>query len=247
MQKENLYRWMRNPEILDTTTLEALTSAVSKYPSFHSARLLYTNNLHILEHDDYETELAKSALFCSDRRKLFYLIYRDEYEKWQQKEGHHHSSSGDRTEQLLNSFLSSLGEKATSEPAIENPTLNMASIDYFSFLDSQGEENNSADQSPDLKLQHHDIIDAFIEKAHSETLFVARETAPSTKQSTDTKDEGGDFLTETLARIYIKQKKYEQALTIIKRLSLTFPKKSSYFADQIRFLEYLIINEKTNK
>jgi len=50
-----------------------------------------------------------------------------------------------------------------------------------------------------------------------------------------------------LAKIYIKQKKYEQALTIIKRLSLNFPKKSAYFADQIHFLEYLIINEKNKK
>ncbi|NLA62102.1 MAG: tetratricopeptide repeat protein, partial [Bacteroidales bacterium] len=55
------------------------------------------------------------------------------------------------------------------------------------------------------------------------------------------------FLTETLAQVYIKQKKYEQALTIIKRLSLNFPKKSIYFADQIRFLEYLIYNEKNKK
>ena len=55
------------------------------------------------------------------------------------------------------------------------------------------------------------------------------------------------FLTETLAQIYIKQKKYEEALTIIKRLSLNFPKKSIYFADQIRFLEYLIYNDKNKK
>ena len=60
-------------------------------------------------------------------------------------------------------------------------------------------------------------------------------------------DVEGEFLTETLARIYIRQKKYSQALTIIKRLSLTFPKKSVYFADQIRFLEYLIANERARK
>ena len=45
-------------------------------------------------------------------------------------------------------------------------------------------------------------------------------------------------------KVYIKQKKYEQALTIIKRLSLNFPKKSIYFADQMRFLKKLIENEK---
>ena len=52
-------------------------------------------------------------------------------------------------------------------------------------------------------------------------------------------------LTETLAKIYIKQHRYEKALEIIKKLSLNYPKKNAYFADQIRFLEKLIINAKS--
>ena len=53
--------------------------------------------------------------------------------------------------------------------------------------------------------------------------------------------------TETLAKIYIKQHRYEKALEIIKKLSLNYPKKNAYFADQIRFLEKLIINAKTKE
>ncbi|MDR0976793.1 MAG: tetratricopeptide repeat protein, partial [Prevotellaceae bacterium] len=49
----------------------------------------------------------------------------------------------------------------------------------------------------------------------------------------------------TLAKIYIKQQRYEKALEIIKKLSLNYPNKNSYFADQIRFLEKLIINAKS--
>lgn len=52
------------------------------------------------------------------------------------------------------------------------------------------------------------------------------------------------YFTETLARIYIKQCKYDKAIEIIRRLSLNYPKKSRYFADQIRFLEKLILNER---
>ena len=51
-----------------------------------------------------------------------------------------------------------------------------------------------------------------------------------------------DIFTEALARIYIKQGKYDRAIEIIRRLSLKYPKKNRYFADQIRFLEKLIIN-----
>ena len=52
------------------------------------------------------------------------------------------------------------------------------------------------------------------------------------------------YFTETLARIYIKQGRYSKALEIIQRLSLNYPKKNAYFADQIRFLEKLIANSK---
>ena len=52
------------------------------------------------------------------------------------------------------------------------------------------------------------------------------------------------YFTETLARIYIKQGKYDKAIEIIRRLSLNYPKKSRYFADQIRFLGKIILNEK---
>ncbi|MBQ0020255.1 MAG: hypothetical protein KBT39_07000 [Bacteroidales bacterium] len=53
--------------------------------------------------------------------------------------------------------------------------------------------------------------------------------------------------TETLARIYIKQGKFEAAIEIIRRLSLKYPKKNRYFADQIRFLEKIIANNKAKK
>ncbi|MEG1573936.1 MAG: hypothetical protein RR293_07115 [Bacteroidales bacterium] len=53
------------------------------------------------------------------------------------------------------------------------------------------------------------------------------------------------FFTESLAKIYIRQRKYRRALEIIKNLSLKYPEKNIYFADQMRFLEKLIINIKT--
>ncbi len=56
------------------------------------------------------------------------------------------------------------------------------------------------------------------------------------------KDNDEGYFTETLARIYIKQGRYSKALEIIQRLSLNYPKKNAYFADQIRFLNKLIIN-----
>ena len=54
------------------------------------------------------------------------------------------------------------------------------------------------------------------------------------------------MLSESLAKMYIARHKYSQALEIIERLSLKFPEKSIYFADQIRFLQKLVLNETLN-
>jgi len=68
----------------------------------------------------------------------------------------------------------------------------------------------------------------------------------NTEQSASSESSNDDtFFTESLAKIYIKQRRYEKALQIIKKLSLKYPEKNIYFADQIRFLEKLIINIKT--
>lgn len=45
----------------------------------------------------------------------------------------------------------------------------------------------------------------------------------------------------------VRKHKYEEALEIIISLNLNNPKKSAYFADQIRFLKKLVINEANKK
>ena len=58
------------------------------------------------------------------------------------------------------------------------------------------------------------------------------------------KPDPNSMLSESLAKIFIKQHRYDKAFEIISQLSLNFPEKSIYFADQLRFLQKLIINQK---
>ena len=52
-----------------------------------------------------------------------------------------------------------------------------------------------------------------------------------------------DFMTETLAKIYLKQNKLKKALKAYKILSLKYPEKISLFADQIKFIKNRMNNE----
>ncbi|WP_142785329.1 hypothetical protein [Changchengzhania lutea] len=53
------------------------------------------------------------------------------------------------------------------------------------------------------------------------------------------------LMTETLARIYVEQKNYKKAIQSYKVLSLKYPEKSSFFANQIKAVEQL--QEQNNK
>lgn len=71
-----------------------------------------------------------------------------------------------------------------------------------------------------------------------------RRPSPSSPTAAPASD---GLLSESLAKIYIKTHRYEQAYEILNGLSLRFPEKSSYFADQLRFLRKLIINERRKR
>ncbi len=57
--------------------------------------------------------------------------------------------------------------------------------------------------------------------------------------SLDSTLENTNLMTETLARVYLEQKKYKKAITAFKILSLKYPKKSSFFADRIKAIKFL--------
>ena len=52
-----------------------------------------------------------------------------------------------------------------------------------------------------------------------------------------------DYMTETLAKIYVKQEKYKEAMKAYKILSLKYPEKISLFANQIKDLKKKLKNE----
>lgn len=242
MDSAAILKLIDNEKNLNDATLPVLEQLVEEYPYFQTARLLLAKNRHLANHEMFEACLGKTAVFAADRRRLFYLINSRKYARFFPKE--ETLAQTDRTQTLLDSYLEKYSEEAVETQKTE---LNIATTDYLTYLENLKGET-SGEQDAQQEFKHQDIIDNFLEKAEAnEIAFAPPKQDNFNTQSSDNEINGDGFLTETLAKIYIKQKKYEQALAIFQRLSLNFPKKSVYFADQIRFLELLILNEKNKK
>ncbi|WP_291965720.1 hypothetical protein [Maribacter sp.] len=82
----------------------------------------------------------------------------------------------------------------------------------------------------------YDRIDKFIA---SNPKIVPTEQSTTIDISSSSKIDHNELMTETLARVYLEQKKYKNAIQAYKILSLKYPEKSSFFADRIKTVEKL--------
>ena len=256
-----------HPEQLDRDTLYELRSQVALYPYFQTARLLMLQNLFLLHDPSFDEELRRAAIYITDRRVLFQMIEAAHYRVTPQPtktaaptdtetvtEKVAPEDRDDRTIALIDGFLDSIPK---DEPAADSsegkprrkPTPADASVDYVAYLLESESDDDHAGEVPQLIGQ--ELIDTFINVDKGKIVLGEGEgdgphADEGAENGAESLDEG--CYTETLARIFIKQGRYSKALEIIKRLSLQYPKKNAYFADQIRFLEKLIINSnKKNK
>ena len=249
----DLINLIRHPELMDRETLYDLRSLIAQYPYYQTARLLMLKNLYILHDPTFDEELRRAAIYITDRKVIFNLVESAHYqlkttektadEKKQTKGAEQRPS----TNELIDKFLETIPvEEEKDKSKKRKPTAADAAIDYVAYLleteEKEDVKSEETESSPTL-----DLIDSFISNNEQgrielkENIEYVPEIANEGDKNGENEDEEGYF-TETLARIYIKQGRYSQALEIIKRLNLAYPKKNAYFADQIRFLEKLIIN-----
>lgn len=157
------------------------------------------------------------------------------------------------TESAIDTFLSTYGSGGEDDEVLNRLIFN-PTPDYAQLLAK--EEQHNLPSVSDGGDSHDDLLNRFIIKQKQQE-GSAPQDEPSRIPAVTVENRHSDdaaagqqqetsLLSESLAKIFIRQRQYERAYEIISQLSLNYPEKSVYFADQMRFLRKVIANRRRN-
>lgn len=221
-----------------------LPELIEKYPYCATYRLLYLVALANVHSTRLEQEVRKHAVALPERFRLFQMVNKGEYE-WvslmQQLDEARQNKPEANDFELIDRYLSTMRDQQGNEINYSVEDL----VSKPSVIDDVLTDDDSA--QIDTDPTQDELIDNFLMAEAQGTLFVPQaepQEVTDDDPSVIEKIKDRAFLTESLAKVYVKQHKYEQALAIFSELNLKYPKKNSYFADQIRYLEKVIEYQK---
>ncbi|MBK78612.1 MAG: hypothetical protein CMC88_05995 [Flavobacteriaceae bacterium] len=111
-------------------------------------------------------------------------------------------------------------------------SIKMNFIDWINYIEKNKVDNNV--ESVDKKFN---LIETFLNNPSK----IEKEDIKRNQKdiSFETLTSENELMTETLAKIYLKQKKYNKAKDAFKILSLKYPEKNAFFANQIKKIKKL--------
>lgn len=250
-----MFRYIQNPDLIDQQTVCECEYLLREYPYFEAAHLLYLKSVKKTDESRYREILPKHICHVKNNRNLFFYSESVKFD-WltlcstNEKDDDKSDNRKDAVE-MIDSFLEAY--RADKKKQAEKDTVSLvdfAPVVDYSYLEKRSSFSLTDGSQPHSRSKSYqdELIDRFIEDtAFREKTFrldseqtLSQSMPEEVELSVELQKE--EPLSENIARNYIKQHRYEEALQIIQKLSLIYPEKNIYFADQIRFLRKLIIN-----
>lgn len=260
---------LNKPEAINDRHAETLDQVLRVFPYFQSARVLKLKHLYNQDSFNYNHALKVAAAYTTDRSILFDFITSDSFVSVQKghyekkleelmninvigleevKVAYQEPTANPLEQSILTSIKEASGseeQKAEVKLDIGKP-LEFSKNEKHSFeewlqlsrLKPIVRETVSTSDNPDndIKKKKLALIDKFIEN-NPKIIPVAKDAVvPAIEPfSEDT----SHLMTETLARVYLEQKKYSKAIQAYEILILKYPEKSSFFANRISDIKIL--------
>lgn len=257
------YTYLINkPDAINERHYASLEKVIEEFPYFQSARVLRLKHLYNQDSFKYNYALKVAAAFTTDRSVLFDFITSNSFVTvqngyYEQKLAEllninvvgsevvdTSTASKANIDTLEQSILSSIKESNQSEETTETKLEIGKPLDFtvnekhsfqewlqlsrFKPIERTSSENTISEN--DDKKKKLDIIDKFLE-ANPKIPPIAKDAIAVAPEPII--EDKSYLMTETLARVYLEQKKYSRAIQAYEILILKYPEKSSFFADRI--------------
>ncbi|WP_372793109.1 hypothetical protein [Lutibacter sp.] len=255
---------LQNPETINSLKTQQLEEIVSEFPYFQSARALLLKGLNKTNSYKYNPTLKKTAAYTIDRRVLFNfitspifinktitkvepiedleIIDAETIKVLHKKITDTVAAEVEKIEPLLiiEEKIENVTQKATEILQIGKPIpFNSAEPHSFNeWMQLISQKPIVRDQKKNDKFS---AIDKFIES--NPKIKPVDKNAINFDISIESSKENDSLMTETLAKVYLEQKKYENAIKAYHILCLKYPEKSSFFADRIKAIKILQRNK----
>ena len=250
------------PSQIKKDQIDGLHKIIEEFPYFHVAHFLHLKALktrHSFKYNDY---LKKTAAYTTDRSVLFDSITSDDLDIHpapanliSEKTADEEAQKEAQDVEDANVITGTVEENVSPEETLGiGRPLKFKSDESHSFQEwlqlssfepidrtkttsrpIEPEMNQGKERGPKDKLKM-DLVDKFIASSPkiNPSLYDSY-----TDVAMDSVQENESLMTETLAHVYVEQKKYEKAITAFTILSLKYPEKSSFFALQIGAIKKL--------
>lgn len=226
-----------------------------KYPFFTLPATLMLSRENGLTPQQLETVTRKLALNVANPATLMERL-RPEAAGWMNFYPAPPETPKLTTNEAIDHFIDAYGKPDPDEEALLTRLIFNPTPDYAQLL-SLEEEKDSPTPNAAPEGSQDALINDFILKSRerlghfppidgdtAEKAETDDTTPADTTPVAPPEENAPAMLSESLAKIYIKQRRYAKAFEIINGLSLKYPEKSIYFADQLRFLRKLMLNQR---
>ncbi len=224
--------------------LDEVNNLCRNFPEFTAAHILKVRIMEALGHEKQQ-QLKVAAIYSADRKKLFQLVTEvvqpSEPEPEPVDETTEIIQFSDEPNQHVDIIIEQHAPYAGQEPDPDLLELDEESTEELLEI---------LDEEPIEEIPAIDRVDQIREKSnnHLITSFIKGDPGPiRADQETKLKGdvslasirEHDGYITDTLARIYVKQGLLAKAIYAYEKLSLKYPEKSAYFAAQIEKIRNL--------
>ena len=222
-------------------TFEKLTY---RYPYFQSAYAHYLKSLKVQEQYNYQLILKKTAVLSPERDRLHYWLEDDKkvvqttatVKKGNLVKEPPRVENNTTAKESIASVNEVPNKKRIVKKTIQkkDPPKTMRFSDWVVYSAKGKIEPQQAKSKLEDKLK---LIDTFLE--NQPKIPPVRQDQPKVDLSENNEFNKEELMTETLAKVYLQQKKYKKALYAYQILSLKYPEKNTFFADQIKRIKQL--------